>query len=150
MQKLTAYKATTCLGALALLGATVFVVIRWSAMPESIPTHFGAGGVIDAYGQKSSIFVPLVLGWLIFGMLTLIGLIPINAWNTPINVARPLKVMLGLLNLIIALDYAYMTVCTALCRDLGRWNLPVFLFLLYSDMAAIIITVIVGVVKSKK
>ena len=150
MRKITAYKAATGLGALALLAASVFVAVRWSAIPDTVPTHFGGDGVIDAYGQKSSIFVPLVFGWLIFVMCTLLGLIPVNAWNTPQNVVRPIKAMLGFLNLIIALDFAYMIVCTALCTDLGRWNLPVFMTLLYGDMAAIVITVIVGAIKSKK
>lgn len=150
MKKVTAYKAFTCLGVLALLSATIFVAVRWSAMPESVPTHFGGDGVADAYGQKSSIFLPLIMGWLIFGMCSLLGLIPVSAWNTPQNVVRPIKVMLGLLNLIIALDFAYMLVCIVLCTDLGRWNLPVFMTLLYGDLAAIVITVIVGAIKSRR
>ena len=60
----------TVLGFLILLAVTVFVLIRWSSLPEQIPSHFGAAGQIDGYSGKSGLIVLLVFGWIMYVFVT--------------------------------------------------------------------------------
>ena len=44
-----------------LIGITAWVACHYAAMPDKIPTHFGADGVIDGYGGKSMIWCLLAI-----------------------------------------------------------------------------------------
>ena len=50
MKRRVWYWITDGLALLALLGGTIFVLLRWSSLPEQLPARFGADGSITAWG----------------------------------------------------------------------------------------------------
>ncbi|MBO5555643.1 MAG: DUF1648 domain-containing protein, partial [Oscillospiraceae bacterium] len=62
----------TALGAALLLAATVFVLVRWPAVPDRIPAHFDAAGQPDGFGAKSGLAVLLVFGWVMYVLVTVL------------------------------------------------------------------------------
>ena len=73
------YHVMTALGALLLLGATVFAALRWNTLPEQIPTSFDFAGLPDSYGEKNSLFALLGAGWVMFLVMTVISFFPLGA-----------------------------------------------------------------------
>ena len=59
-----------------LIGITVWVACRYAAMPDKIPTHFGADGVIDGYGGKSMIWGLLASMWAFVIVMSVAELFP--------------------------------------------------------------------------
>ena len=51
---------------LLLLGLPV---IYWWQLPEVIPIHYGANGLPDGFGPKSSLWALAFIGGLLFGVL---------------------------------------------------------------------------------
>ena len=131
----------TGLAAAALLAVTLFVIIRWGQLPDQVPTHFGPDGSADAFGNKSSILFPLVMGWFLLGLVTLISFFP-DAWNVPNRNPRTLAAaanMVAVLRLVLALMFAWMTLCSALGRGLGSWFLPVTLTATFAPLVYLIV-----------
>ncbi len=129
------------LGLGALLGVTLYAAFRWSAIPEKIPTHFNAAGEIDAFGGKEALLVPLVIAWVLYGLLSLVEAIP-AVWNTGVEVTpenreavfRIIKTMQSLLKAEIAMWFSYLILCSALCRGLSAFALPLGLFLIFGTL----------------
>ena len=126
------------LGLLALGGVTVLVLVRLPSLPEQLPAHYNAAGEVDAWGGRGILWVPLAVGWMIFLVLSVVLRLP-GAWNIGGSAAGEqrdkalviTRSMLSLLRCAVALDFAYLTWCTAECRPLGTWFLPVFLGLIF-------------------
>ncbi len=131
----------TLLGLLALLCTTLYVVFRWGTLPAEVPTHFNAAGEIDATGGKASLLAPLVIGWVLYGLLSLVGAIP-AVWNTGVEVTpenreavlRTIRTMLSFLKLELALWFSYTVFCSALCRSISVAALPFFLILVFGTI----------------
>ena len=70
-----------------LIGITVWVACRYAALPDKIPTHFGADGVIDGYGGKSMIWGLLAIMWVLVIVISVAELFPIH-WNVPVKVTK--------------------------------------------------------------
>ena len=64
------------LGLLVLLGTTVFLVLRWSGIPEQIPAHFDGAGHIDGYESKDSLIGLLVLAWVFWLLMIVLARVP--------------------------------------------------------------------------
>ena len=65
-----------------LIGITVWVACHYAALPDNIPTHFGADGVIDGYGGKSMIWGMLAIMWVLVIVMSVTDLFP-RHWNVP-------------------------------------------------------------------
>ena len=126
------------LGLLVLLGTTVFLVLRWSGIPEQIPAHFDGSGHIDGYESKNSLIGLLVLAWVFWLLMIVLARVPRllkqNGGFVRINPIRiggtrlePTPLSLELTGLALALLFGYLTLCSALGRNLGSWFLPVSL-----------------------
>lgn len=101
------------LGLAVLIGTALFVVIYWSHIPDSVPTHFANSGEPDAYGGKSMVLVPLIVGFVSYISIGVVSFFP-KLWNIPKGwSAAPIKGMVAVLDLFFALTFAYLTVCTA-------------------------------------
>ena len=120
----------TGLGAALLLAATVFVLVRWSSLPEQIPSHFDAAGNPDGYGGKSGLIVLLVFFWFMYALITVCSFFP-STWNVPgknrPNGLNATADMLAILRVLLALMLGWMLFCSALGRGLGAWFLPAVL-----------------------
>lgn len=129
------------LGLLVLIGTTAFLAVRWQTIPAEVPAHYDAAGHITDYDGKASILSLMVLNWILYLFLAFTARHP-SMWKRS---AGPLGIrisglrfgsktvlpatglMLDLLAVIVALLFSYLTICSALCRELGAWFLPVTL-----------------------
>ena len=122
------------LGAVALAAVTIFVVVRWQQIPDSVPSHYNIMGEVDAWSRKSIILFPVGMGWFVYVMMTVLGSLP-QAWNTGVRVTtgnryivfRILKSMILILNTIISVFLAYMAFTMAKTQPLGPAALILFL-----------------------
>lgn len=39
----------------------ILIIVSYEGLPETIPSHFNIKGEVDGYGDKSTIFIPLVI-----------------------------------------------------------------------------------------
>lgn len=130
------YWVTDALGVLILLGMTIFVLLRWPSLPKQLPARFGAGGEITVWGDRSSLMLLLVLSWVMFAGMAVLSFFP-QSWNIPKRTPRAYQAAadaMSVLRLILALFFAYMEFCTALCRGIGVWVMPAMLALVAGDV----------------
>ena len=73
------------LSPVVLLGAIVFVLIRFPHLPEQIPIHFNAKGEIDGYGGRFSLLLMPLIGLVMDASLVLVGRFP-KSWNTGVRI----------------------------------------------------------------
>ena len=123
------------LGILALLGATLFIVLRWDSIPAEIPTEFDGAGQPEEFKEKGSLLGMLIAGWLFFSVTAVIARVP-ALWRKNGGFVRVSTLRIGgrtiganwlsvdLMSTLVALLFSYMSVCSALCRPLGVWFLP--------------------------
>ena len=123
-----------CLCAVLLISMTVWVACRYAALPDRIPTHYGADGVIDGYGDKSMIWVLLAITWFIVGLLSVTELFP-KYWNIPFKVTKENHNRLMTLTwhfisttkLLVACLFAYLVVMCIRGENLSAWFVPMVL-----------------------
>ena len=70
-----------------LIGITVWVACRYGSLPDRIPIHYGADGVIDGYGAKSMIWVLVAMAWIEVGIVSAVEQFP-RFWNVPFKVTK--------------------------------------------------------------
>ena len=123
-----------CLCAVLLISMMVWVACRYAALPDRIPTHYGADGVINGYSGKSMIWVLLAITWFIVVLLSVAELFP-KCWNIPFKVtkenqARVLTIawhMLSTTKLIITGVFAYLTIKGTQGGNLSAYFAPIFI-----------------------
>ena len=106
-----------------------------------IHTHYGFGGQPDAWGNKSSCVVPLVIGGVMWLMMWGIEQVPM-IWNTGVTVTeenrgrvyRILKNLRVTIRLVVAAIFAWMTVCSARSQPLGSWFMPLTMLLVFGPI----------------
>ncbi len=55
------------------LALAVFLLVRYSSLPDLLPLHFDATGLPDQFEPKDRILVMPVIGLIVFGANTLLG-----------------------------------------------------------------------------
>ena len=123
-----------CLCAALLISMTVWVACRYAALPDRIPIHYGADGVIDGYGDKSMIWVLLAIMWGLVIVLSVTELFP-KYWNIPFKVtkenqARVLTIawhMLSATKLIVTGVFAYLAIKVTQGGNLSAYFAPIFI-----------------------
>ena len=136
-----------------LIVTTLYAIYMYIQLPEKIPIHYNAAGVIDRYGNKLEIFILLIVTWVMYIGLSLVTRVP-QFWNTGVSVTaenkdrvyRILKNMLKIIKMEIIVIFCYLIYNTTTLYDLPKWFVPVFLVLLFSTM---LISFIVLIKKAK-
>jgi uncharacterized membrane protein YidH (DUF202 family) len=127
---------------------TVFAVVaaHWTELPAQVPTHFGASGFPNGWGDKSGLWVLPLTSVIVYIGLTLASRyqrfinIPFRIERNTPEVRRLLLSMSIVLKTVLLLVFAYIAwanVNTALGRSegLGRYFLPVSLALISTPLA---------------
>ena len=122
-----------CLCAALLMSMTVWVTFRYAALPDRIPIHYGADGVINGYGGKNMIWVLLAITWVLVIVMSVAELFP-KYWNIPFKVtkenqARVLTIawhMLSTTKLIITGVFTYLTIKVVQGGNLSAYFTPIF------------------------
>ena len=145
MRKEIIYLIMNIIGALALLGSTLFVIIMWSQIPDQIPTHYNFAGEADGYGGKGSLIFMMVLAWFMFILITILMRFP-NTWNMPVKVTAEnksrlysiTKAMLEVIKMLASLLFAVMLINAAIATPMPR-------FILIALIAAMLLSIIMGI-----
>ncbi|MGM9618377.1 MAG: DUF1648 domain-containing protein [Oscillospiraceae bacterium] len=132
--------------ALLLLAlAALYLLLAWRSLPQQVPGHYNSAGEITRWGSKGELWVLPCVGLLLF--LLLHGAewlaLYIGRGMTP-AVALCLTDMLGATKLLLAADFAFLTVNGALARPLPRWFTPAFLTLFYGSLLFFIVRLILA------
>ncbi|WP_339877628.1 DUF1648 domain-containing protein [uncultured Algoriphagus sp.] len=131
------------LGWLAILAIWGLVIVNYSTLPNSIPTHFNAAGVPDTYGSKPELFVLPIIATLTFLLVTFLNKFP-EIFNYPTDITtsnasaqylnstgmmRYLKMILVVIFGTIV--YNKIQLAQGISEGLGVWFLPINLGLLF-------------------
>ena len=99
---------------LLFLELFLYPALIWSKIPEGIPTHYNFAGEADAFGSKTSVLIPSLIGGLLYGLLIFVGHFP-DIWNVPVKITaenkdwvyRNVKSLLSTINFLVMLVYFY-------------------------------------------
>ncbi|MBR3361514.1 MAG: DUF1648 domain-containing protein [Lachnospiraceae bacterium] len=135
------------LGFLFLAAVTVYTIIVYGKIDFEVPTHFNAFGTADAYGSKSSLIFPLIIGWVLYVGMTVAGAVP-SVWNTGVEVTNRnrekvysiIRTMLSILTFAISAFFSCTVFCAAKGMNLPTVALPMFLIAVFG-------TIIVSVIR---
>ena len=125
-----------------LVGVTVYLIIRWSSIPDQVPGHFNASGEVTRWDNKGSLIImPIIAGVLYIGM-TILEQFP-QVWNTGVRVTqenmfrvyRIMKSMISIIKFIIVAIFASIVIIQSFAVSLPAWLLPVFITLIFGTVA---------------
>lgn len=130
----------------------VFVLFNYSALPDTIPTHFNASGKPDGFDKKISILLIPAIATIFYVGLTLLNRVPHifnyiqevtfqNAreqYRRATLIVRYLK--FGLVILFGFITHQSVQISLGREKDLGSWVLPLILFSSFSFVIYTIIT----------
>ena len=134
------HRISLLIGVLTILLPIIFL----SKIPDEIPIHYNAAGLVDNWSDKSSLIL------LFFAVLMLMGVMSIavyvvksnmeskyskEAEKSTMRVAYPIIVVM---NLVVQVMFAYITFCTVTCRPLGSMFLPIFLIATFAPLGYLV------------
>lgn len=130
------------LGLIMLIGTPLYLLIRWSSIPDKLPMHYNFAGEIDRWGGKGEILFLVVMIWILYLMISLVEHFP-SIWNTGVQVTsenrarvyRTLKYMVKTLKLVMTLIFTFLIFNTVAGTPLPRWFTPAYLILIIGDFA---------------
>jgi len=67
--------AVDAVSTLILCYSWLYLLLNYSKLPETIPTHFDLNGVADAFGEKVQLFYLLGVGTVIFIRVYILNLV---------------------------------------------------------------------------
>ena len=131
-----------------LVGVTLYLILTWNTIPAKVPMHYNAAGEVNQWGSKSGLIIFPIISWLIYGMITLIERYP-QIWNTGVRITkenrdqvyRLLKDLIAWVKMITLSIFGFLTVLSALARNLPVWFLLVFVVLLFGVIAYYIVRI---------
>ncbi|MEG1255837.1 DUF1648 domain-containing protein [Clostridium sp.] len=149
-------KLLEALTLIVLLGSILYLIIFWSSIPDTLPSHYNAMGVADNWSGKSSLLVIPIISTLLYLGLTGVLFVP-SIWNTPVEVTEKnrnfvyenIRTMIGLMKLIAVSDFTYITICSATQSSLSNLFLPIVLISTFGAIAIFITRIIEGNKKLK-
>jgi hypothetical protein len=98
-------------------------------------------GVVDRWGNKGELLILPIVGWIMYLGMTALEQFP-QVWNTGVTVTAEnresvyliLKNMLVTVKLLVVMNFVYLTIISALGKNLPIWFLPVFLILMFGSI----------------
>jgi uncharacterized membrane protein len=148
--KYTKFQIVLELAAIAILaGMYVYLLLRWSSLPDKIPGHYNFAGEIDRWGKKGElIFIPVISTFL-YGLLTLITMIP-STWNLPGKITdhnreqvyRLARNLLLFMKIEILGIFFYLNYNGMEARPLTPYFTPVFILTILGSMIYFIVRIV--------
>ncbi|ANX14018.1 hypothetical protein ABE41_018555 [Fictibacillus arsenicus] len=126
------------------------LIMQWSSIPGTVPIHFNGAGEPDGWGSKVNLWILLVIGSIMWVLLTVLEKFP-HVYNylfiTKENAERQYKNSRLMLNVIkneILFFFVYMSwVSTEVAKGendgLGLWILPIFIITITASIAFFIV-----------
>ncbi|WMJ24394.1 DUF1648 domain-containing protein [Paludicola sp. MB14-C6] len=142
-------KILVLLGTVVLAYTFLQLTMLWPDIPTKIATHFNAAGEADSFGSKGSLWFTPIIGTILCVGVFIVSLFP-SIWNMPVEITpqnqdilyKKTRNMLCGMNLILAINFSYLTLQQAKGKSLGSWFLPIMLLLLFGTIAYEIVSII--------
>lgn len=143
------------LGLALLLGCCFYIQSQYPQLPDTIPTHFGAGGKADGFGDKAWIWMDPAVGFALWLLLVTVSFFPMR-FNYPVTVTeanRPALEKLGrqlvqTLSLSVAILFAFITYSSIVAAQSAQPQLDTRFFL--GILALVLGPVFVFLIKMSK
>ena len=116
-----------------------YTIYNFSHLPVTIPTHFNGYGQADEFGDKTSFLVLPGVALFVYGLLTMINLVP-HTFNytvkiTAANALRQYTMATRLIRILkssviwgfLYISFSTLQVARGVTTGMGVWFLPVFL-----------------------
>ncbi len=142
----TTDKIIEILSWLILLLTWIIVIVNYSKLPATIPTHYNAAGQANGLGGKVSILILPAIATILCIGLTLLNKFP-HIFNYPILITKENALeqfsnatkMIRFLKLDVVIIFGFITFRTiqksrGLADGLGAWFLPVLLIVIFLPM----------------
>lgn len=143
-KNLNIYKKLHWLSLIIGLFTIVLPLIFWNKIPDRLPMHYNAAGIVDNWSDKSSLILLFFIIFILMGLMSIcVYFVKSNIYSkySTVTEKSSMKIvypMLIIMNLIIQVMFAYITFCIATCRQLGIWFLPVFLTGVFAPLVVLI------------
>lgn len=145
MKNVIFYRILTVITGLLLLAATIFVIVSWQNIPDTVPVHFNFAGEADGYGGKGALMGMMAAAWVMYIAITVLVKFP-NTWNLPVKVtaenkARLYSIARGMLEIVKTLTtlmFILMFVNIAIAASLPPWIMTAL-------VAAMLVSIIIGI-----
>jgi len=133
-----------------LLGVVIYLIIRWSSIPDQVPGHFNISGEITRWDSKGSLIAMPIIAVVLYIGMTILEQFP-QVWNTGVRVTQEnmfrvykiLKHMISVIKLLIVATFVSITIFQSLAIGLPTWLLIMFISLIFG-------TVVINIVRLVK
>lgn len=132
-EKLKVYRTIHYIGVAVGLLSIVLPIMFWSHIPDTIPMHYNAAGVVDSWSDKTSMILLFFVILMLTGMMSIVqyfirssGLSEHASPSEKKNLTT-IYPMIVVMNLVMELMFAYIVFCIATGRELGAFFLPITL-----------------------
>lgn len=134
------HRISLLIGALTILLPIIF----WSKIPNEIPMHYNAAGVVDNWSDKTSLILLFFIIALLMGVMSIAVYVVKStmdsqyskeAEKSEMEVVYPMVI---LMNLVVQVMFAYITFCSVTCRPLGTLFLPIFVTAVFVPLVCMI------------
>ncbi len=150
MKRTRLIKIVDCICAILLIGCTVWVACQYGSLPDRIPTHYNANGIIDGYGSKSMIWTVIAIMWVLVGLMSAGEQIP-RLWNTWFKLIKEnhsrllaLTWLFSTTKLVVSVMFAYIVVMCVIGENLSPLFLPLVLTVLCANSLYWIIKLVIN------
>ena len=117
-----------------LIGAMTIIlpIIFWNKIPDEIPMHYNAAGVVDNWSDKTSLILLFFVIALLMGVMSIAVYVVKSTMESKYSKEAEksemevVYSMVVLMNLVVQVLFAYITFCSVTCRPLGTLFLPIF------------------------
>ena len=134
-------KMLEIVGIILLVLFVGFIAMSWGELPDKIPGHYNAAGIVDRWGNKGEILILPVITILLYGGLSVITLFP-QMWNVPQTknesnkylVYSTLKTMLILMKIEVTVNFFFISYFSIKGRNLPALYTPIFLVMIFGTL----------------
>ena len=134
-------KSLEIVGIILLVLFIGFIAISWGQLPDKIPGHYNAAGVVDRWSNKWEILMLPVITIILYGGLSLILLYP-QIWNVPQTkkesnkylVYSTLKTMLILMKVEVTANFFFISYFSVKGMNLPAMYTPIFVVIIFGTL----------------
>ena len=134
-------KMLEIVGIILLVLFVGFIAMSWGELPDKIPGHYNAAGIVDRWGNKGEILILPVITILLYGGLSVITLFP-QMWNVPQTknesnkylVYSTSKTMLILMKIEVTVNFFFISYFSIKGRNLPALHTPIFLVMIFGTL----------------
>ena len=111
-----------------LIGIVIYLIARWSSIPDQIPGHFNLSGEVTRWDSRETLIVLPIVAWVIFIGFSILEQFP-QVWNTGVRITQEnmhrvysiLKSLLSTIKLLVVATFVSITIFQSLATGLSWW-----------------------------